>query len=307
MNKQVAIGIDIGGTNTKVGIITHQGELIDSLHFPTVKEHPEIFFKTIYEETQKKLKAHHIADRDILGIGLGAPMLDSQTGIIGYAHNLGWRNIPIRDIFQQFFKLPIFIDNDANLAALGESYFGAGKNSHSFILITLGTGVGTGIVINGKLLRGFHAQGGEGGHIIIDAPENRPCPCGGINHVEGYLGAAGIKKTLQMNGIAMEVKEFGEHLQSKNPSQTALKCLEIICDQLSSAISNMAVVVDPEKFIIAGGVSQMGPIFLNTLEKKFNEKVLHSLKHKIHFELAEVSTKKGAIFGGAALVFSEVL
>lgn len=307
MNKQVAIGIDIGGTNTKVGIITHHGELIDSLHFPTEKDHPEHFFKSIYEETLKKLKAHHISNEDILGIGLGAPMLDSQTGIIGYAHNLGWRNIPIRDIFQQYFKLPIFIDNDANLAALGESYFGVGKNAHSFILITLGTGVGTGIVINGKLLRGFHAQGGEGGHIIIDATENRPCPCGGINHVEGYLGAAGIKKTLQMNGLQMEVKEFGEHLHSKNPSSQALKCLDIICDQLSSAIINMAVMVDPEKFIIAGGVSQMGPIFLDTLEKKFNEKVLHSLKNKIQFELAEVSTKKGAIFGGAALVFSEVL
>lgn len=307
MNKQVAIGVDIGGTNTKVGIITRSGELIDSLHFPTQRENPEDFFKHIHNECLKKLEANQIQNSEILGVGLGAPMVNSLTGVIGYAHNLGWRNVPIQKNFQDNFKLPVFIDNDANLAALGESYFGVGKNTHSFVLITLGTGVGTGIIINGKLLRGAHAQGGEGGHIIIDDPENRVCPCGGVNHIEAYLGAAGIMKTLKAQGIEMDVKEFGTHLLSSSPDPRALKCLDIICGQLSSAIVNMSVMIDPEKIILAGGVSQLGALFLNTLEKKFQEKVLHSLKGQIKFELAEVSTKKGAVFGGAALVFSEVL
>src|SRR5690554_3157857 len=304
MNKKFIIGIDIGGTNTKVGFFTDDGKLIHSLNFPTQKESPTDFFAYVHQRCLSFLEENKISLDQLLGVGVGAPMANSYTGQIGYAHNLGWRDVPLRDEFKKLFNCPVFIDNDANLAALGESYFGIGKNSHSFILITLGTGVGTGVILNGKVLQGFKGLAGEGGHIIIDSPQKRVCPCGEVNHIEAYLGAQGIRKTFEENDFNINIKEFKNYLDKNDPK--AYHCLEILCDQLSSAIVNMSVIVGPEKIILAGGVSQIGEVFLRELEKKVNEKIIHSFKNKISFQLAAVSTKDGAIYGGAALVLSEV-
>lgn len=304
MNNQLAIGIDIGGTNTKVGFFSRQGELLGSLHFPTQKSSASAFFKFIHQSCVNDLKDKRREDYKIMGIGIGAPMANAQTGMISYAHNLDWRDVAIRDEFQALFNCPVFIDNDANLAALGESYFGVGKNSHSFILLTLGTGVGTGFILNRKIVRGWNGLGGEGGHIIIDTPQSRTCPCGGHNHIEAYLGAAGIAQTLKENDLDIELKEISHYLDNNDPR--AHRSLELICDQLSSAIVNMCVLIGPEKVILAGGVSQMGEVFLRMVEAKVNEKIFYSLKHQMSFHLAEVSTKEGAIFGGAALVFTEL-
>lgn len=305
MNKNIVIGIDIGGTNTKVGFFTREGELLGSLLFPTEKEDALHFFKFIHQECLTYLQQNNMQEDQLMGVGVGAPMANSFTGQIGYAHNLGWKNVPIKKEFQRLFSCPVFLDNDANLAALGESYFGVGKNSHSFILITLGTGVGTGVVINGKLVQGFHGMGGEGGHIIIDSNQNRICPCGEANHIEAYLGAKGIHQTFKENDFNINIKEFKNYLANNDPK--AHHCLNILCDQLSTAIINMAVIVGPEKVILAGGISQIGQIFLKTLEQRVNEKIIYSLKNKMSFHLAAVSTRDGAIYGGAALVLSEVL
>ncbi|MFA5583966.1 MAG: ROK family protein [Bacteriovoracaceae bacterium] len=305
MKNKVALGIDIGGTNTKVGFFTAEGELIDSLNFPTQKESAQNFFKYIHSECLALLKKHLIDEEQLLGVGIGAPMANATTGSITYAHNLGWKNIEIKNDFAKLFKCPVFIDNDANLAALGESYFGVGRDAHSFILITLGTGVGTGIVINKKLIHGFQGLAGEGGHIIIDSPTQRFCPCGGLNHIEAYMGAEGILKTFAENDFSINIRDFSKYLEDNDPK--AIKCLDLMCDQLSSAIVNMSVVIGPEKIILAGGVSQIGEVFLNKLEEKVNEKIIYSFKNKMTFHLASVSTKDGAIYGGAALVFSEVL
>lgn len=304
MNKKFIIGIDIGGTNTKIGFFTDDGKLINSLIFPTQKESATEFFSYIHQRCLSFLEENKISQDLLMGVGVGAPMANSFTGTIGYAHNLGWRDIPLRDEFKKLFTCPVFIDNDANLAALGESYFGVGRNTHSFILITLGTGVGTGVILNGKVLQGFKGLAGEGGHIIIDSPQNRVCPCGEVNHIEAYLGAKGIRKTFEENDFNINIREFKNYLDKNDPK--ARRCLEILCDQLSSAIVNMSVVVGPEKIILAGGVSQIGEVFLRELEKKVNEKIIHSFKNMISFHLAAVSTKDGAIYGGAALVLSEV-
>lgn len=304
MNRKVVIGIDIGGTNTKVGIFSQEGELIDSLHFPTHKDSPSDFFKFIHQETINTLAKHHIELSVILGIGIGAPMANAHTGTITYAHNLGWRDVPIQKEFIELFNCPVFLDNDANLAALGESYFGAGKDAHSFILITLGTGVGTGLIINKKIVRGYNGLGGEGGHIVIDTLQQRVCPCGGINHIEAYLGAKGIMQTFQENDFNINIKDFSSYLHQGDSK--AQKCLELMCDQLSTAIVNMSVLIGPERIILAGGVSQIGELFLKKLEDKVNEKIFYSLKNQMTFHLASVSTQKGAIYGGAALVLAEL-
>lgn len=242
---------------------------------------------------------------NLIGVGVGAPMANYYSGRIESAPNLGWKNVALRDLFEKYFKVKTIVENDANLAAVGEKRWGAGKEMDDFVMITLGTGVGSGLILDKKLYRGHNALGAEGGHIIIPSENERTCSCGGINHLESYLSAHGIKETIkEMIHEEWTIEKLGTLFKENDPKASMI--IDKIADQLVSGLVSLSVLFAPEAFIIGGGVSKLGETFNKLVEKKLNKEVHFSLKDKIKVMSASVSAEKGAIYGGAALIFYEV-
>jgi glucokinase len=232
-------------------------------------------------------------------------MANYYTGKVSEAPNLGWKDVALKDLFTKHFGLQAVIENDANLAAVGEKRWGAGKDLADFILITLGTGVGAGLILGNKLYRGHDALGAEGGHVLIPHEKKRLCSCGGMNHLESYLSARGIKQTIhELTGEDWTIEKLGALYQEGN--QRAKTIISTIAEELATGLTSMAVMFGPEAFIIGGGVSKLGDPFNVVIREKLDELVHFSLKGKIKVISATVSSDKGAIFGGAAHIFEEV-
>lgn len=308
-NDQVAFGIDIGGTNTKIGLFNHEGLLKSYRTLPTVKSSdPAQFIEQLAQECGSMLSSefgYHLGDPRVVGVGAGAPMANYFTGLVDHAPNLGWKNVPLRDLFSTKFKCPAVIENDANLAAVGEKRWGAGKDLSDFVLVTLGTGVGTGLILNGKLYRGNMGLGAEGGHIIVPHTKNRLCSCGGMNHLESYLSAKGIKQTIkELITEEWTIEKLGQEFHSGNLRAETI--INTIATELATGLVSMAVLFGPQAFIIGGGVSKLGEAFNQVVLKKFNELVHFSLRGKVQILTASLSSDKGAIYGGAAHIIHEV-
>lgn len=308
-NDQVAFGIDIGGTNTKIGLFDHQGTLLNFRTIPTPKSsEPSLFIDQLAQECDHIVKSElgfHLGDPRIVGVGAGAPMANYFTGRVDNAPNLGWTDVPLKKFFEDKFKTRAVIENDANLAAVGERKWGAGRNIEDFILITLGTGVGAGLILEGKLYRGHNALGAEGGHIIIPHSEKRLCSCGGMNHLESYLSAKGIKQTIyQLIGEEWTIEKLGIEFRAGNLRATTI--INTIASELATGFVSMAVLLGPKAFIIGGGVSKLGDSFNQVVLKKFDELIHYSLKGKVNIVTASLSSEKGAIYGGAAHIIDEV-
>jgi glucokinase len=309
MKNQYAFGIDIGGTNTKIGLFNVSGELLSFRNHPTPKSsEPALFIEQLSQECQHILSSElgiKLGDKSILGVGAGAPMANYFSGRVENAPNLGWKDVPLKSLFETHFKAHAIIENDANLAAVGENKWGAGKTLSDFILITLGTGVGSGLILNNRLYRGSNALGGEGGHVVIPHEKRRLCSCGGMNHLESYLSAKGIKQTIkELTGEDWTIERLGTLFRDGDLRATTI--INAIVDELVSGLVSMSVLIGPEAFIIGGGVSKLGDLFNQVIEEKLNELVHYSLKGKIKILSASVSAEKGAIYGGAALIFDEI-
>ena len=311
MNKdQIAFGIDIGGTNTKMGIFDVTGKLLSFQTIPTAKlDDPGHFIEQLAQESEKMLTLElniKLGDSRIVGLGAGAPMANYFTGAVDHAPNLGWKNVPLKKLFETHFRCPAVIENDANLAAVGEKKWGAGKDLTDFILITLGTGVGSGLILDGKLYRGFNALGAEGGHVIIPHEKKRLCSCGGMNHLESYLSAKGIKETIsELTHEDWTIEKLGILFRDGDLKATAI--INQIAGELASGLVSMGVLIGPQAFVIGGGVSKLGDSFNQVVKKKMDELIHFSLKEKIQIITATLSSDKGAVYGGAAHIFDEVL
>lgn len=297
----LAFGIDIGGTNTKIGLFDQLGNLLGFKTLPTPKlTDPSLFIEQLAQESRDM-----ITTGVLLGIGAGAPMANYFTGQVEHAPNLGWKNVPLKKLFEQHFKVPAVIENDANLAAVGEKKWGAGKGLSDFVLITLGTGVGTGLILDGKLYRGHNALGAEGGHIIIPHHKQRLCSCGGMNHLESYLSAKGIKQTIsELTREEWTIEKLGTLFREGDLRATTI--INTVADELVSGLISMAVLFGPQAFIIGGGVSKLGQSFNDLVKTKLDELIHFSLQGKIQIHSASVSAEKGAVYGGAALILDEV-
>ncbi len=309
MNKdQIAFGIDIGGTNTKMGIFDLEGKLLCFRTIPTAKsQDPELFIEQLAQESEHMLSSElniKLGDARIVGVGAGAPMANYFTGAVEHAPNLGWKNVPLKKHFEKYFRCPAVIENDANLAAVGEKKWGSGKEFTDFILITLGTGVGAGLILNSKLYRGFNALGGEGGHVIIPHEKKRLCSCGGMNHLESYLSAKGIKETIsELTHEDWTIEKLGSLFRAGDLKATAI--INQIATELASGFVSIGVLFGPQAFVIGGGVSKLGDTFNQVVQKKMDELIHFSLKGKIKIVTATLSSEKGAVYGGAALIFDE--
>ncbi len=311
---QYVFGIDIGGTTVKCGLFTKAGELLEKWEIVTRREERGAHILSDVAETiLAKCAQKGIEKEDVCGIGLGIPGPVRADGTVLKCANLGWDITPAAKIMQELTGIFVKAGNDANVAALGEMWKGGAKGYEDVIMVTLGTGVGGGVILGGKMVAGSNGAGGEIGHMIVNPDEEAKCGCGGHGHLEQYASATGIvrmaKKRLAEDETLTKLREF-ENLSAKNIFDCAKEGDNMACelvDQLGSylalALSHVAATVDPQVFVIGGGVSRAGEILLHAIRRHYNENILYALQNK-EFCLAKLGNDAG-IYGSARLVAGE--
>ena len=314
MAKPYVIGIDMGGTNTVFGIVDARGTVIASSSIKTAK-HSDVndYVDELYDEITK-LMADNDAIGKINGIGVGAPNGNYYTGMIEEAPNLPWPSpIPFADLMTQKFGIPCIITNDANAAAIGEMTYGAARGMKDFIMITLGTGVGSGIVVNGQMVYGHDGFAGELGHVIMKRKNGRTCGCGRTGCLEAYCSATGVARTarefLELRSDESKLRELQiEDITSKDVYDCAIagdKLAKEIFDYtgniLGEALADFTAFSSPEAFIIFGGLAKSGDLLMNPVKEAFEKNVLGIYRGKVKILLSEMKEADAAVLGASAL------
>lgn len=312
MNRK-CIGIDIGGTSVKIGIFETDGTLIDKWEIPTRKENNgENILSDIAASIKNKLSEAGIPISDIEGAGMGLPGPVLENGYVEFCVNLGWKAMNPQDILSGLLDgMPVRSANDANVAALGELWQGGGKGYKDMVMVTLGTGVGGGIILNGKIWTGMQGVGGEIGHIHVCEGEKEQCNCGGYGCLEQVASATGIARVAKRLLAADEKRPSAlrtyERVTAKNVLDEAkkgdglaLETVETSCRYLGWAMASIAMVVDPQAFLIGGGVSKAGT-FLTEKIKRYYDALSPMATKKADIVLATLGNDAG-IYGAAKLV-----
>ncbi len=311
--KKYAVGIDVGGTTVKLGIFTVEGQLLDKWEIVTRKEeNGKYILSDIAKSVLSKLEEKGIVKDEVAGAGIGIPGPVRADGTVNVCVNLGWGAVPVKKEMEALLGVPVEAGNDANVAALGESWQGGGKGYGNAVMVTLGTGVGGGIVIDGGIISGFHGYGGEIGHMMMNPDEIEYCNCGKRGCLEQYASATGVvrvaKKYLSEK-ITQSPLRACENLTAKDVFDAAkendtlaLEIVEDVCSTLALALSYISCTVDPEVFIIGGGVSKAGSILTDTIAKYFVNDVFGDQKKTV-FALASLGNDAG-IYGSAKLVLA---
>ncbi|NOW87165.1 glucokinase [Clostridium beijerinckii] len=304
-------GVDIGGTTVKLGLFETEGTLLEKWEIKTRKEEKgKYIIKDIVETIENKLNENNISKTEVLGIGIGVPGPVKEDGTVLKCVNLGWKVFNIVDQVNKLVKLPIKAANDANVAALGEMWRGGGKGYKNAVMVTLGTGVGSGIIVDGKIISGSNGAGGEIGHIKVSDNETECCGCGNKGCLEQYASATGIvslaNKALKNTKTKSDLKNFG-NLSAKDifdsakaGDELALELVDDFGNRLGKALANIACVIDPEIFVIGGGVSKNGSFLIESITKYFKENAFH-ISRNTKFELAKLGNDAG-IYGAARLI-----
>ena len=306
------LGVDLGGTNIASAVVTEKGELLGRSSIPTgLPDSPEHIAERIAESCRQAVSATGCSLEDIESIGIGTPGITNiEEGVVEYSCNLDFNDTPLSALVEDLMHRPVLLENDANAAALGEYIAGSGKDADSLVAITLGTGVGGGVVINNRLLTGFNFAGGEIGHITIDPEETDACNCGKKGCLEQYASATGIvrmaNKLLNASDKPSKLREV-QYISAKEifdaaktGDELSLSLVEELGKKLGFALASIACVVDPEIFVIGGGVSRAGAILIDTTKKYFQQYAFHACKNT-EFELAKLGNDAG-MYGGACSV-----
>lgn len=304
-------GVDIGGTTVKIGLFSTEGELLEKWEITTRTDDGGAYILSdIAASIDNKLTEKGISKDDVKGVGMGVPGPVKEDGTVIKCVNLGWGIFNAADELSELTGLPVKAGNDANMAALGEYWQGGGKDYDNVVMVTLGTGVGGGIILNGKMLAGVNGAGGEIGHMTIDLNEQDACNCGKKGCLEQYASATGIvrlaNRALQATNKPSRLREV-KYISAKeifdaakNGDDLALDLIEEHGRRLGYALANVACVVDPEVFVIGGGVSKAGDILITTTKKYFQEYAFHACRNT-EFQLATLGNDAG-MYGGAASV-----
>jgi len=319
MEKTFVVGIDIGGTNTKFGIVNHAGEILYGLPIST-KEYTTIdeYINALYNAIMPLINSVG-GIQNIKGIGIGAPNGNYYTGTIEYAPNLPWKGvIHLTDLIAKKFSLPAILTNDANAAAVGEMTYGAAKGMKNFIMITLGTGVGSGIVANGQLIYGHDGFAGELGHTII-IPGGRPHPgTGSRGCLEIYCSATGLKlTTLELlhqhpdeNSLLRKYTE--DEINAKVVEECALQGDHIAGEAyrftgeiLGKALANFVMFSSPEAIVLFGGLCKAGNLLMKPAKEHMEANLLSIFRNKVKLVFSELKESDAAILGASALVWEE--
>ena len=312
MKQLVTIGIDIGGTNTKIGVVNPDGIILAHSRITTTN-YPKIaaFVAALDSEIRSLLEKS--GEVDLVAIGIGAPNGNYHKGTIENAPNLAWKGIvPLCDMLSKYFPVPVVLTNDANAAALGEMIYGGAKGMKNFIILTLGTGLGSGIVINGELVYGKTGFAGEMGHLTME-PFGRECGCGREGCLEAYVSAPGIVKTVfelfaeRRDPSALRKISFDD-LTSKmiadaanKGDQIALAAFDQTAEMLGMAINNAAAFCSPEAVFLFGGLAQAGDLLLDPLNQFVDENIFGHYRRSFKILLSSLSEADAAIMGASAL------
>lgn len=297
------IGIDIGGTFVKFALMDMTGTIEKNWMIPTdISEKGKHIPAALCASIRAEIANDQLAD--VLGIGIGVPGPISPDGTtVVRAVNLDWEQVPLKEIIQQELGIGVALLNDANAAALGEMWKGAAQGKENLLFVTLGTGVGGGIVLNGEVLNGCHSAGGEIGHIPVRSAENRLCGCGGRNCLETFASATGLVLTMREKlknaeepWAEMTPQDIFKAVKDKNPYAQAT--LEEFTDILGQALAGIMNTIDVEEVIIGGGLSEAGDDLLEPLKKKMETYVFPQIKHHFSVKKAQLGNKAG-IYGAA--------
>lgn len=313
--KKYCFGVDIGGTTVKIGLFNTDGAIVDKWEIKTNKENGgSNILPDISESLSGKMQEKGIERDEIEGIGIGVPGPVDEKGTVLTCVNLGWG---IFNVANEVTKLTgianVKAGNDANVAALGEMWLGGGKGYSDMIMVTLGTGVGGGVIHNGKIITGTKGAAGEIGHMVVNYEEEDSCNCGKRGCLEQYASATGIVKVAKRLLAKSEEESTIRNKENltakmifdaaKEGDQLASECVEQLGWYLGVACANIAAVVEPDVFVIGGGVSKAGAILLDVIQRHYEKFAFHAHKDK-EFKLAELGNDAG-IVGAAKLVINQ--
>ena len=314
--KKYVFGVDLGGTTCKMGLFTTKGDLLDKWEIKTdTSNGGENILKDIAGAVHGKMVEKGLKLGDVEGVGIGVPGPVMKDGTVNRCVNLGWGVTPVGKDLAALVGLPVKVGNDANVAALGEAWVGAGKNFDSIVMVTLGTGIGGGVIIDNKILCGATGAGGEIGHFIVNPNELEACGCGRYGCIEQYASATGIArmarkrvstspedsllKEIELDSITakdvFDAVKKGDHLASE--------VAEDVCEMLADVLSKVSVVVNPDAFVIGGGVSKAGQVLVDMLTEPFMRNVFHACADT-KILLATLGNDAG-IYGAARQVIEE--
>ena len=310
MNKY-AFGVDIGGTTVKMGIFDGKGHALDKWEIPTVKDNGgESILPDVAESLLAKMAEMGVRKEELAGIGVGVPAaVDGEGTLMGEAVNLGWKSFNIPKQLNTYINVPIKVANDANAAAFGEMWQGGGRGCRNMVAVTLGTGVGGGIIVNGAILTGAVGAGGEIGHIHIEDDETEECGCKNKGCLEQYASATGIVRLagrrLKEDNKPSSLREGALSAKSvfdavKAGDEAAIEIAQKFGEYLGKGLAAVAAVVNPEIFVIGGGVSKAGKIVIDYVEPQF-QKYAFGPCRCAKFTLAQLGNDAG-IYGAAGLV-----
>ena len=305
-------GVDIGGTTVKLGLFTTDGEIVDKWEIKTRTENQgEAVLPDIAEALNAKLAEKKIGRDEVEGIGVGVPAPVNTEGVVQNTANLGWGYKEVKREMEELSGMRAEIGNDANVAALGEMWLGAGKGRKNIVMVTLGTGVGGGIIIDGKPLVGAHGAGGEIGHLCVNYEETDHCGCGNTGCLEQYASATGITRLANIRLAKDDAKSvLREQEVSAKTVFDAVKAGDAVAKEIAEefgkylghAMANLAAVADPSAIVIGGGVSKAGEVLIEYVEKNFKERAFFANKDT-EFVLATLGNDAG-ICGAAKLILS---
>lgn len=312
--KPYVVGIDIGGTNTVFGIVDARGVVIASSSIKTLK-HADFndYLEDLYEGVMRLLVAHDAVDK-IHGIGIGAPNANYYTGMVERLANIPWPTpLPLAKMVSDKFGIPVAITNDANADAIGEMTYGAARGMKNFIMITLGTGVGSGIVINGQLVYGHDGFAGELGHFIVKRNNGRLCGCGRTGCLEAYCSATGVARTARefleirtepslLRNIPIDaITSKDVYDAAVNGDKIAKEIFEYTGNLLGEAFADFVTFSSPEAIILFGGLSKSGDLLLRPLRESMERNMMYMFKDKVKVILSELKEADAAVLGASAL------
>ncbi|MCI7533070.1 MAG: ROK family glucokinase [Lachnobacterium sp.] len=301
--KKYGFGIDVGGTTVKVGFFETSGALLDKWEIKTnTANGGEAILPDIAKTIEEKLSKEGISKDEVQGIGIGVPGPVLNASVVTRCVNLGWGEIDVAGTLSKIIGLPVKVGNDANVAALGEMWQGGAKGSSNVVMVTLGTGVGGGIIVDGRIVAGANGAGGEIGHLNVCEDELESCNCGQHGCLEQYASATGVvrmaKRKLAKTSEETSLHKFEDLTakdvfdEAKAGDKVALEIVDEVCEILGKTLGKIACVVNPEVFVIGGGVSKAGQILIDTVKKYYVPNTFTSCKDA-RFELASLGNDAG--------------